>query len=578
MVERVFRGFVYTFSIISCICCMKVQDFGGTFKGLLNFSASNGEAQGEILLELDYSSDPSLYNRIDFRRAGGSVPPNAACTDGKLVFSFAAPAFPRSFIDPTGAKFGEAFSYRVCVYGNDGTLFSENTVPNVRAKDAEPPSPLLGLGGTTGIELGEVILSLNVPSDLNDYHEIVVVRKRGFEAPSEDCVTESTIVAVVESPFDVVEIKDLTDIAVGEFFSYRACVFDSSGNLATDDNSVAIGLKSKNNNPLSLDRFISRAGAVQGEIHVNIEFPEMIQNFGRVVVLRLFGTTPPFCDNAAATKIFESANPVDFVNSTVLDATGNNFGERFSYSGCVYDEANQLADFSTIVGARPADFNLPAALDVFQAAPGAKAGEIVLSFQLPMEVRNFGTINIRRRQGPTPPNADCMDSADGSGGITIGTISAFGQNNFDFLDSTGSPVTEFSYRACIQSTSSMLQASNVTTVTSGNHPSPAPLASFTAQGTQPGEITLSLTLPADISNPPYQVIQIRRTEGAVPPNADCTDGTPLPSITDFSQPTITVLDLGLAPDSSFSYRACIHSLFRLTSTNVVLDVSATPGS
>lgn len=104
---------------------------------------------------------------------------------------------------------------------------------------------------------------------------------------------------------------------------------------------------------------------------------------------------------------------------------------------------------------------------------------------------------------------------------------------------------------------------------------PAALVAFGGdRGSAPGEIAMTMILPPDVDL--YDVFQIRRLAGDIPPNEDCSsDGEVIRNITNLNE-TSFIDDTGV-PGDYFSYRACIYGpTGNLTSSNIASSVRARP--
>jgi hypothetical protein len=93
---------------------------------------------GTIAVTLPFPGAPASdsYDHVEIRRVAGAAAPAAACNGGSdYVMDFTTWSN-LNFTDSTGLTEGQYYSYRVCVYGLDGSKVSTTTVTNVRAKPA----------------------------------------------------------------------------------------------------------------------------------------------------------------------------------------------------------------------------------------------------------------------------------------------------------------------------------------------------------------------------------------------------------------------------------------------------------
>src|SRR5690606_9092882 len=76
--------------------------------------------------------ETASYDRVEVRRVAGATPPVATCNGGgddvATYTTYTDTNFTQNLVE------NECYSYRVCVWGIDGSLVSSTTVANVRAK------------------------------------------------------------------------------------------------------------------------------------------------------------------------------------------------------------------------------------------------------------------------------------------------------------------------------------------------------------------------------------------------------------------------------------------------------------
>lgn len=139
-----------------------------------------------------------------------------------------------SFHQMTGAH-GDVFSYRVTAIDELGQETQSDCSPSIRI-DTQAPPALAALGGVTGTKLGEVALTLDLPADVSDYHQVTIRRSAGATAPP-DCASGTAVktLSAAELTSDPLMVADQTALA-GSAFSYRVCIQDQAGNETGSDN------------------------------------------------------------------------------------------------------------------------------------------------------------------------------------------------------------------------------------------------------------------------------------------------------------------------------------------------------
>src|SRR5690606_1273312 len=87
----------------------------------------------EITLNFPGGAETASYDSVEIRRAAGTSAPSAACNDGgDHVTSF--DAFTDTSYTDSGLTPPALYSYRVCIFGIDGSLVSSTVATSVKAK------------------------------------------------------------------------------------------------------------------------------------------------------------------------------------------------------------------------------------------------------------------------------------------------------------------------------------------------------------------------------------------------------------------------------------------------------------
>ncbi len=187
-------------------------------------------------------SDVSAIGRLVLRRLPGAIVP-ATCADGLTVLDFSGPFYADRYLvyhDDTLSETGQTFSYRVCLYDTQGKLGREAGVAAIIARDAKSPDPLIQFDqGTTSVD-ATIALTIKYPTTVADYKRMDIRRLAGASAPDVNC-TDGTTVTSLTSFADFTFVDTAVASEAGSVFSYRACIYDATGNLTSVN--VALGLK-----------------------------------------------------------------------------------------------------------------------------------------------------------------------------------------------------------------------------------------------------------------------------------------------------------------------------------------------
>lgn len=303
-------------------------------------------------------------------------------------------------------------------------------------KDTLPPPPLDSFNANTGNTTnGEILLQWQFPKDVSDISRVEIRSIKGNTAPNSDCASDGEVITTLQTPFNQTSFLHQTNSGLGEAYSYRACLFDTSANSTTSN--VSEGVTARFVHNASLQEVSASTGTVQGEIQLTLKYPSDVSGFEKVVVVRVPGNKAP-ASCTEGTPIYTKSD--SFANQTVKDATGNSIGGYFSYLACATSRSGQTSS-ATAVGVRAFDGIAPPALTSFTASNGGNIapGSILVSYTFPADVSDYSSVEIKRASGATAPECN--------GGIRVQRLTQFATGSF--LDDTKQPGETFSYRACI---------------------------------------------------------------------------------------------------------------------------------
>jgi hypothetical protein len=401
-------------------------------------AATGSGSDGDIDLTITYPGDTSDYEEVRLRRLAGAIAPNVDCTSDGTQAAVFNPLFSSGVhTDATGSSTGEYFSYRICIYDAVGHLTASDAVTNIQAEDTNPPPALSTFSVVTGASNeGDIDLSWTYGSTL-DYDSIDIRALAGSTAPSAAC-NDGVVVTTITSPFAATSFTDATGSLIGDEFSYRACIYDTSSNLTATN--VATGIPAKDTvNPMSLTAFSGVSGSTHGDVDITINFPGDTTDYDVFTVRRIAGGTAPNAACSNGTEIYNSSGP--FNNFTLTDATGANYGESYSYRACIWDTSSNLNSSNTSVGVAAVDTVNPPDLTSLAGVTGSGTGEIDLTVDFPGSILDYNLVQIRQLGGVTPPSC-----ASG----TVAKSYSPGQFTDDTPTITGLTAGAFySYRACV---------------------------------------------------------------------------------------------------------------------------------
>lgn len=425
----------------------------GPIPPLDDFSAATGTVtDGDIVITIDYPADTSVYDNVVIRRIAGTTAPDGDCTsDGTTVTTINAPFIDGNITDATGSIYGEEFSYRACITDTGAFLASDDTITGVQARDTAAPAALASFTGVTGATSdGDIDLSWTFPGSTLDYDRVSLRRIAGSTAPNADCTSDGTEILQVNAPFSTTSYTDATGSLIGESFSYRACVFDSSDNL-TSTNSITNVQARDTSNPSALDAFTAVTGTPDRTVAVTIDYPADTSDYALVEVRRVAGGTAPL-SNCTNGSVVYSENTT-FSDTSFNDDTGSTTGAAFSYRVCITDLSMNLTSTNTVVNVNAEDLTDPPNLTSFSGVTGSANGEIDLTIDFPADVSDYNQVLIRRLAGATPPT--CFT------GTVVRTYNVGQFTDQTPTTDTGTAGTYYSYRACIYDSSNNVTTSDV---------------------------------------------------------------------------------------------------------------------
>jgi hypothetical protein len=196
-------------------------------------TGTTGSATGEIDIIINYPDDTADYENFSLRRLPGSTAPNPDCTsDGIVVYSDASGPFNDfTYTDNTGSTNGATYSYRACVTTTGPVLDSSNSLLAIEAEDLTPPPVLSSFGAVSGTSVNTIHVTLDFPTNVSDYSQVVLRRVSGPSAPSSVCNVGTIVNTYNVGQFiDALPLVDTT-VAAGMRYSYRVCIYDNSNNL-----------------------------------------------------------------------------------------------------------------------------------------------------------------------------------------------------------------------------------------------------------------------------------------------------------------------------------------------------------
>lgn len=565
-----------------------------------SFTAKTGSLSGEIVLSIGWPENRSDYFKAEIRESKGDQAPDANCakdagTTISTTTDFAKSTYSTSRI--TGSTIGERFSYRLCIFDRFSNLTSKNST-TARAFDNQAPAPLLSFSASTGAnKIGDIDFAWTLPTDSSDYYVMRILSLAGSTPPKEDC-SNGLEAAQVSPPFPTTYTY-ATGSSSGTEYSFRVCIYDRAGNLASSDTASGVKAKSSTSSggggssggdtgggggggdtggggggsppadttaPPALGSFSASTGSgSDGDIILSLTYPADVSDYARVDVRRANGSEAPTCSNGSVVKSYSSFTASEPV--TYTDDTDSSSGERFSYRVCITDSAGNQTSSNTAVGIQALDTVAPESLDRFSGTAGSSHGQIVLTLDLPSDVSDYSQLTLRRASGSSAPT-DCQ-----SGSLLKTYTKAdgdFGTDPIIYTDTatTTNPPGSFSYRACITDSSGNPTSNNIAVnIAAKDATAPPVLSAFAiANTTILGEIKVSIDFPnasaADYAD--YTSVTIRRGTNASDPAPNCSSGVQVASYTSFA--TDQTITQYATPGSVYNYTACLLDAVNLQTT------------
>ncbi|MEZ4744280.1 MAG: hypothetical protein R3B45_17830 [Bdellovibrionota bacterium] len=523
---------------------------------LANFTAKKGLNQGEIKLLLVLPKDISDYNLIKIVRVKGGSLPARSCDSGKIIKtyqgSFVASA-QLTYVDATGSQIGDIYSYRVCIYDANANIESSAAVANIQAQDTIAPTALTGFNAITGVNQSEIKLTLQFPSNVSDYNKIKIRRLEGSAAPSADCISNGSDIAFI-SQFSInpTYFIDNTGSTNGSYFSYRVCIFDSSGNLTSNSTASAYALDSSG--PMALLSLAASTGVTQGEINLNWTYPADTADYAYFDIREIQGINAPSINCTDGTVIHTESLPPSSGITNISRITGSMYGDYYSYRVCIYDlngnmtSTNIAEAIQAYDGAAPISgvLNLTQVMNI--------EGEIELNWQYPSDVLDYGYLDIREILGTTAPS-DCA-----SGNSIYSTTGPFMASATEFFRwvPTGSHGAAHSFLVCIaDSSGNQLPSATLVGVQAKDTTAAPDLVGVAGYlGNIHGEIRITMNFPNDVSD--YSLLKIYAFENGGPPA--CGTGVLALSLSSFTGGSVwdQALSQSFNVDVPVSFSFCIY--------------------
>lgn len=387
---------------------------------LAAFAAAPGPQHAQVQLTVTYPADITAYARLQIRR--GSAAPGASCNDGLVIHEREPPGFTSGLVvDTTESQHGEPVVYRVCIWDSSGNLTA--MVPlEAQPADLVPPPPLVAFAAAPGPAHGDITLTLTYPPDLSDYATVRI--HRGSVVPNCD----SPVTEQLDAPFPTTRIQ-ATGAQYGEVFHFRACIVDRAGNVTSTR--TTSGPARDTVPPPGLDSLVAGPGPEHGTVAVTLTYPPVTTDIARVRVLR--GASS--CTNGV--QVFSATPPVS--NRVVLDQTGAQYGEPFSYLVCMEDTAQNLTVSGPATG-NARDAVAPPAF-AFQLSPGPNNGWLQVAVDFPTELTDFFRVDMVQVTGT------------GAGCVGVGPVVRSFTGDTGFADTTfmsfgHTPGSQVTLRAC----------------------------------------------------------------------------------------------------------------------------------
>ncbi len=353
-----------------------------------------------------------------------------------------------------------------------------------------------GFSGVAGSSNGDIDLTIDFPADTSQYDSVVIRRlTSGSAAGNQDC-TSGTAIHTYTSFADTT-LTDSTGSA-STYFSYLACVYNSSGQLL--NSKAALAIKSMGTTPSSLI-FVSsifytgNLGGISGADTIcqdsatsaglagtwkailsdsttsavvrNI-FPGAVYNINGSLIAN---NRNDFWDGSFSNGVQYSENGIPVPTNSHVWTASTGMGV-LEYSGSCSDWSSGGAGVSAVFGnsysATTQAFNWQAtpcnnykrllciqsefnysAMTALTGVEGSSSGDIDLTIDFPVTTTGYDSVVIRRlTSGASTANLDCTS------GTGIHTYTSFADTTL--TDATGNADTHYSYLACVYNSSGQL--------------------------------------------------------------------------------------------------------------------------
>lgn len=311
--------------------------------------------------------------------------------------------------------------------------------------------------------------------------------------------------------------------------------------------------------PVALLDFTGQTGnGVEGAIDLTLEMPNSTADYSKIKIRQLLGAVAPNADCSTDGQ-FVLTRVGPFTDLSLTLNTGAPSGEHYSYRVCIYDSVGNLQSSDTLTDIPSKDTRPPESLISFQADQGSSAGRVLLSWEYPLFVTDYESMQIRRVAGDIPPPNSCA-----AGTIVTTFNRPINVNLKSFEDNTGG-TSNVSYRFCIRdSTGNLNNWHTLSAVSPKQNPNQNILEQFVGRtGTVNHEVLIAVTHPSPRG---YDKLEIRSLAGATAPSNACNTGTIEKTITSFTNGDVSII----RPDTSkVSFRACLKLGTTLVGTSNV---------
>lgn len=250
---------------------------------------------------------------------------------------------------------------------------------------------------------GDLDCTINYPEVTSNYDHVTIRALSGTTAPNADC-TDGTAIWTFTSFTDGVQTYE-TGAILGEPFSLRACIYDTSSGLTSSQ--TASGVQARDTtNPNALDGFSCATGITSdGDIDCTVNYPANSSDYDHVDIRRVSGPGAPNAD-CASDGVVVASKKTPFLDAIFTDATGSVTGESFSYRTCAYDTSNNLTTSHTDAANWALDTQDPPSMTSLSAATSATCEKVDLTMNFPGDTSDYWVVRIYRDTGGSPACGD----------------------------------------------------------------------------------------------------------------------------------------------------------------------------